>query len=118
MREIRDKVTIEGTKGKKEVQALFDTGSYYGYVSKNIADEIGLLVFDKPRDVSLPDKRKMEMKPAIGILEVKGCRMPILTLIAENGLSEMVLGMFHMEAMGIKIDSRKGYTVSCPVPRA
>ncbi len=118
MRELRDKVKIFGETGWKEVDALFDTGAPYGYVSKDIADEIGLLVAKEEHETTLPDGHKMKMHPALGVIEIKGCRKPMWTYVAKDGLSEMVLGMLQMEAMGIKIDAQKGYTVSCELPRA
>lgn len=79
MRELRDKIKIFGMQGDTEVNALFDTESPYGYVSKEIADKIGLLVFPEEHETTLPDKTVIKMKPALGIIEVKGCRKPVWT---------------------------------------
>ncbi len=117
MRELRDKTKLFGMKGEIEVDTLFDTGSPYGYVSKHIADKIGLLIFPEEHETTLPNKTVIKMKPALGVIEVKGCRKPVWTYVNENPLSELVLGILNMEAMGITIDTQKGYTVSCELPR-
>lgn len=118
MRELRDKIKIFGEKGSKEVDALFDTGAPYGYVSRDIAEEIGLLIAKEEHEATLPDGHKMKMNPALGEVEIKGCKRPLMTYVAKGSVSEMVLGMLQMESMGIKIDAQNGYTVSCELPRA
>jgi len=118
MRELRDEVLLFGEKGSKPVKALFDTGSPYGYVKRKIAEEIGMLISKEEDDVTLPDKRVIKMQPALAVVEIRGCRKPMWTYVTDDGLSDMVLGMVQMEGMGIKIDTQKGYTVSCELPRA
>ena len=118
MRELKDKVKLIGQKGEMEVDALFDTGAVYGYVSKEIADKIGLVIYPEAQDIDLSDRRSVKMKPALGLVEIKGCRKTLYTFVNESPLSDMTLGMWQMEAMGIKIDAQRGYTVSCERPRA
>ena len=118
LKEIREKIKLFGLKGETEVKALFDTGSPYGYVAKEFADKVELLVFPEEHEVELPNKEKMKMKPALGIVEINGCRKPVWTYVNEKPLSDMVLGMLNLEALGIKIDTQKGFTISSELPRA
>lgn len=118
MRELRDEVLLIGPKGSKPVKALFDTGSTYGYVKRDIAEDLGMFISEEEDDVKLPNNQIIKMNPAMCEVEVKGCRKRLWTYVTNDGLSDMVLGMLQMEALGIKIDTQKGYTVSCEIPRA
>ena len=118
MREIFAKVKLVGLKNEIETDALLDTGSTFGHVSKEFAEKAGFSIFDREVDITLADKSIAKMKLAIGIIEVNGCASPLATCIAEKYSYPIVIGTVQMEAMGIKIDPQRGYTISCKPPMA
>lgn len=112
------KVKVQWTR-KIEVEALLDTGSSIGTISRELAEKAGLPIFEEQElDVELSDKRSVKRKPAVAMIEIDGCRSFIPISVAEKPLYPLTIGMFQMEMMGVKIDAQKGYTVTCKPPRA
>lgn len=112
MKEIKAKVKIQG-KNIIETEAILDTGSTIGIISRELAEKAGIFIWEeKTWQTRTTDKRKIKIKPAVAIAEIDGCKTPILIGVAEKTLQPLILGMVEMEMMGIKIDTQKGYTVT------
>ena len=103
----------------KEVDALFDTGSTYSYVSKEVADELGYKSYSEEVYLATEDA-KVDI---IGIVSdakvfVDGCKLPwVHDFGVIDGLKyDAIIGLDIIELCDIVLDLKKGraYPRECP----
>jgi len=93
-------------KISKNIRALIDTRSNYVIMDSKTISEIGL--HETPFEVSLilVDKRKVKTKLYLAEVEAQGRRGPVLT--AELDVPTPLLGVYALEALGLKPDPLSG----------
>ncbi len=99
---------IEGKDGSKKLKMFVDTGSTFTLLPQAVADDLGILPLPGRRQVvELADGSRKEYPVAIGDIEILG-RETIAErfLIAE--VSEPVLGVLTLEALGLAVDPVTG----------
>jgi len=118
MGEIKSKVTVEGAYKSEEMEALFDSGSTFGHLDEDIAEDLGFVILPIEYDANIAGGMQMKVKPAVGYMTVNGCRRPVIIGVSEKGAVPLSIGLAQMQLMGIKLDPQKEtFSVKCTVPK-
>ena len=116
--QIKDKVRISNGKGAVENEALFDTGATHCILDRDIAEKANITISTRPTLITLPDGRKINAYPAMGDIEIAGCKQPLYALVPDTKpFYPITIGILQMEAMGVELNPKNGsYTVKCRSP--
>jgi clan AA aspartic protease len=88
-----------------ERRMLVDTGATYACISHQMAQELGLHP-ELEMVVTLADGRKAKAGMALAYVEINGRESGIQLLIFD--VSETVIGVFTLEALGLAVDPVSG----------
>lgn len=99
---------IEGKDGGKKVTMFVDTGSTFSMLPQSLAEKLWVIRLPGwKQTIELADGNLREYPVAIGSIEVIGRRsIGERFLIAE--VSEPVLGVLNLEALGLAVDPATG----------
>jgi len=99
---------IEGKDGGKKVTMFVDTGSTFSMLPQALAEKLGVIPLPgRKQMIELADGSFKEYPVAIGDIEVIGRKsVGERFLIAE--VSEPVLGVLTLEALGLAVDPATG----------
>jgi len=119
MGEVKDKLTVIGRAGIKEVDSIFDSGATFCQIDETLAKEVGIIMLGQKMTQELGDKRKVEAEIGFGVVQIKKCTIPTLFAVSPQGTYKMIIGQNLMQPYGVKLDLQKEtYEVACPMPRA
>lgn len=96
---------FEGQKSKRTIRALVDTGASYTTLPTNVSDEIGVSLTPYKIDLLLGDGRKIEGSVGECLVEIKGRKQPVKTVVYPN--APIVLGMEALEVLGFNVNVEK-----------
>ncbi|MBI2899873.1 MAG: retroviral-like aspartic protease [Planctomycetes bacterium] len=105
---ITKELTIIGTKGRRRVTALFDTGSTYTLIRESIASQIG-----EPMEMPEPKKfvtavGDFRADRYLGTDVVLGRKRLFASAIAAPGLTEdFIVGTDFMQVWHIRLDPKR-----------
>jgi len=99
---------IKGKDGAKKLKMFVGTGSTFTLLPQAVVDELGIMLLPGRKQViELADGRRKEYPVAIADIELMGRRsIGERFLIAE--VSEPVLGVLTLEALGLAVDPASG----------
>ena len=103
-----------------QVEALFDTGWRWTYMSESLAREFGYRKFPTPRTVNLAveGKKAEVIGDLVANLTIADCEMPRAHVIEviKDLKEDLIIGLDLMEGYDIKLDLEKGkpYLLKCP----
>ncbi|MDI6840002.1 MAG: retropepsin-like aspartic protease [bacterium] len=100
-------VRIDGDKGGEEVDALFDTGTTYSFISKSIAKKVAtVLLLPHPKVFELAEKgRKLEAKERISLdITLNGFTVSDDIIVVDNLSESLIIGAGTMQKWRIKLD--------------
>ena len=115
MGRVKGNIEILGLKKTIRTEAIFDTGSAYTILSRDLFKQLELPFFEgKTFDVELADKRPMKLQAALAYMRLDGCEKPVAVGIMDDPAYPLIVGFLQMEAMGVKIDpTTKSFTYEC-----
>jgi predicted aspartyl protease len=112
VRRILDKVGLTVQDGGAEVEALFDTGAVRSFVSPQLAEKLGYVRYDKPKEIlfATKDKRALMAGELIARVKLLGYELPLSHVfgVVEGLTHDMIIGMDIMEPYEILVDAREG----------
>ncbi len=98
-------IVVKG-KERRSIKALVDTGATYLVLDPTTVRELGLTATPYDVELTLTDKRKVRAKLYIAEIEVGGRKGP--AMVAEIDVPVPLLGVFALEALGLKPDPLSG----------
>lgn len=104
---IVEQIRLEGSKGEKIVSALFDTGSTFSLIRKDIAIDLGIV--DKIRKPLKPETvekgKRLKITEAVRLdFYLDGYRFSDEFLVVNNLSEEVIIGMKTLQSWHIKLD--------------
>jgi len=101
------KLLLEGSKGSKEVEALFDTGASYSCIRRELATELGR-VEPLPRPLLLGTAQEgavIEVKEAVRLdFYLNGYRFSDEFMVVPGLSEECIIGAATMQKWRFKLD--------------
>ena len=99
---------IQGKDGATKIRMFVDTGSTFTLLPQTLADSLGIMLLPGRKQViELADGTRKEYPVAISDIEILGRKsIGERFLIAE--VSEPVLGVLTLEALGLTVDPTTG----------
>jgi predicted aspartyl protease len=112
VRRILDKVGLTVQDRGAEVEALFDTGATRSFVSPQLAEKLGYVRYDEPKEILLAtkDKRALMVGELIARVKMLGYELPLSHVfgVVEGLTHDIIIGMDIMEPYEILVDAREG----------
>jgi hypothetical protein len=119
---ILSRVTLLGSKGSIEEMALFDTGASKSFVDVSVAERLGYVRYEVPKEVLLAvrNHRALVIGEVVARVIIEGVELPLSHVfgIIENLRHPVVVGMDVMEPYEIYIDVKEGKPKFKRVPPA
>ncbi|MCP4154617.1 MAG: retroviral-like aspartic protease [bacterium] len=104
---IVNRVKLVGSKGEKKVDALYDSGASFSFITKNLADKLGR-VDDLPQPLKFETAKEgenLEVKERVTLdFFIEGIRLSDEFLIAEGLSEELIIGAATMQKWRLKLD--------------
>jgi predicted aspartyl protease len=104
---IYKEIELVGTKGRIKKLALFDTGSTYSLIRKDIAENVEtLLKLTKPIEMqTAKEKEVITATHRVAIdFYINGYRFDDLFIVAENLTEEVIIGLGTLQKWHMKLD--------------
>ncbi|MFH1005713.1 MAG: retropepsin-like aspartic protease [Bacteroidota bacterium] len=104
---ISQSVKFAGSKGKAEVETLFDSGASYSFIKKNVAEKLGLLdSLPEPMFFeTAKENESISIKQAIRLaFIINDIKLSDEFLISENLSEDIIIGASTMQKWRIKLD--------------
>lgn len=106
---LQKKIILKGLKGRKTVDALFDSGASYSCINRSIAEEIGLLEpLEEPMEFETAEKgsaMRAEYTVHLSFYFTDSDRRFTDEFIVIGNLSEdLIIGAKTMQAWKIRLD--------------
>jgi len=103
-------LTVQG-KGI-DVEAIFDTGSTRSFVSLQLAEKLGYVRYDRPKEVllAIKDKKASMTGELIARVTILGYELPLSHVfgVIEALNHDTIIGMDMMEPYEILVDAKEG----------
>lgn len=104
---IINKVKLVGSKGEKKTDALFDSGASFSFITKELAQKLGLV--DKlPEPLKFETARegdKIEVKEVVRLnFYIDGIRLSDEFLVGEGLSEDVIIGAKTLQAWRLKLD--------------
>lgn len=103
---LKQKATIIGTKGRREVEMIVDSGASRSSIAREIAESVGMSDISKAAEeseVTLADGRKVKGRIYIGEVEINGAKT-YASFISSDEIVYNVLGAEVLQLLKAKID--------------
>jgi len=100
-------IKIEGDKGDDKINALFDTGATYSFISKPIAKKVAtILSLPHPKVFELAEKgEKLEARERISLdIILNGFTISDDIIVIDNLSEDAIIGAGTMQKWRIKLD--------------
>jgi len=98
--------------GELRSKPSFDTGAVRSFVSPQLAEKLGYVRYDKPKEILLAtkDKRALMVGELIARVKLLGYELPLSHVfgVVEGLTHDMMIGMDIMEPYEILVDAREG----------
>ncbi len=104
---IEQGIRVVGSKGAKELTALFDSGSTYSFIRKDIAEKIEIIIkLPEPLELRTEDKNnQMEIEKAIRLdFHLNGYRFTDEFMVSDKISEECIIGAGTMQKWHFKLD--------------
>jgi predicted aspartyl protease len=103
-------LTVQG-KGT-DIEAVFDTGATRSLVSPQLAEKLGYIRYDKPKEILLAtkDKKASMVGELIARVKILGYELPLSHVfgVIEGLNHDTIIGMDIMEPYEIIVDAKEG----------
>lgn len=103
-------LTVQG-KGI-DVEAIFDTGATRSFVNPQLAEKLGYVRYDRPREILLAtkDKKASMVGELISRVTILGYELPLSHVfgVIEALNHDTIIGMDIMEPYEILVDAKEG----------
>jgi len=114
---IAKKLLLEGSKGSKELEALFDTGASYSCVRKDVAEELDILL-PLPRPLLLEmaqEGARVEVKERVTLdFYLNGYRFSDEFMVVPGLSEKCIIGAATMQKWRFKLDMEKEEVIIDP----
>lgn len=114
---IERKVKLVGSKGEHELVGLFDSGSTYSRIDRNLAETLGTLE-PLPRPLSLETaetRRVMEVREAVRLdFHLDGYRFSDEFMIVPDLSDQLIIGATTMQKWRFKLDFEREEVIIDP----
>ena len=106
---LRKEIEILGSKGTEKVVALFDSGSTYSIISRNIAERVEIFIpLPKPKKLKIADGNYIEITHAIRVdFKVNVITLSDEFLVFDKLPDDVIIGASTMQKWRIKLDFDK-----------
>ncbi|HOK40137.1 MAG TPA: retropepsin-like aspartic protease [bacterium] len=104
---IRKKIKLVGPLGKREIEAMFDSGASYSCIRKDIAEKLEILrpLVEPMEFVTAKKEIKIKAEYAVRLdFYINGDRFSDEFIVMEELGSEIIIGAKTMQAWRMKID--------------
>lgn len=104
---IEQAIRVVGSKGEKELTAMFDSGSTYSFIRKDIAGELGMVdKLPEPITLGTADKdNSIEVKERISAdFHLNGYRFTDELMVSDRISEECIIGTGTMQKWHFKLD--------------
>jgi len=95
-----------------DVEAIFDTGATRSFVNLQLAEKLGYVRYDRPREVLLAtkDKKASMVGELIARVTILGYELPLSHVfgVIEALNHDTIIGMDMMEPYEILVDAKEG----------
>ncbi len=104
---IQKEIELEGTKGRKKVIALFDSGATYSCITPKLAQELELIL-PLPAPLEFETAKDGEKVIARGRVTlnfyIEGCRFSDEFMVIENLSEPVIIGAATLQKWRMKLD--------------
>ncbi len=111
-RRVQSRVGLTVLGKRIDVEAIFDTGATRSFVSSQLAEKLGYVRYDRPRDVLLAteDKKALMTGELIARVTILGYELPLSHVfgVIEALNHDTIIGMDMMEPYEILVDAKEG----------
>ncbi|MCL6447745.1 MAG: retropepsin-like domain-containing protein [Armatimonadetes bacterium] len=107
---IEKEIELVGSKGRKRIKALFDSGAIYSCIAGELAGELEILTpLLEPLIFETAEKdRKMEAKEAVRLdFRINGYRFSDEFMVLPGLSEEVIIGAVTMQKWRFKLDFEK-----------
>jgi hypothetical protein len=114
---IEKTIELEGSKGKKEVKALFDSGSTYSCISPLLAKKLEILIpLPMPKQFGTAENGRKIIAKQRAILDfhIDGLCLSDEFMVIEDLSRDVIIGAKTMQAWKIKLDFENDEVITDP----
>ena len=107
---VRKRIKLIGSKGEKELEALFDTGATYSCIRPELAEQLEVVTpLKRPRILNTAKEGETVEVAARVLLdfEIDGLLLSDEFMVVDNLRRELLIGAKTMQAWRMKIDMEK-----------
>ena len=112
VRRVLSKVGLTAQGKRIDVEAIFDTGATRSFVNVELAEKLGYMRYDRPREVLLAtrDKKASMVGELIARVTILGYELPLSHVfgVIEALNHDTIIGMDLMEPYEILVDAKEG----------
>ena len=104
---IINRIKLVGSKGEKKVDALFDSGASFSFITKAVASKLGLIdTLPTPIEFETAEEgRKIRVEEVTRLdFYIDGIRLSDEFFIAEGLSEEVIIGAKTLQAWRLKLD--------------
>jgi hypothetical protein len=104
---IVDKIRLKGLKGEKKVDALYNTGASFSFITRKTAEKLGSIekLPDPMEFETAREGDKISVKESITLdFYIEGIRLSDEFFIIEDLYEEVIIGAKTMQAWRLKLD--------------
>ncbi len=104
---IINRIKLVGSKGEKKVDALFDSGASFSFLSKSLAQELEVITpLPHPKTFETAEEgRTLSVTQAVRLdFYIEGIELSDEFLLAENLSEEVIIGAATMQKWRLKLD--------------
>jgi hypothetical protein len=104
---IEKEIELAGSKGREKVIGLFDSGSTYSCIKKELAEKLGVIDFlPEPMELeTAKEEEKIEVKEHIGLIfYLNGYRFTDEFMVISDLSEKLVIGTTTMQKWRFKLD--------------
>jgi hypothetical protein len=104
---IVDKIKLKGLKGEKKVDALYDSGASFSFITRKTAEKLGSIekLPDPMEFETAREGDKISVKERITLdFYIEGIRLSDEFFIIEDLSEEVIIGAKTMQAWRLKLD--------------
>ena len=101
-------IIIRGSKKRKEVSAMVDSGAGISLISKRLAEEVGYEISNETMNIAMADETTISCPIGYIIMELGSCDVRMPVAIFDKLVEELLIGLDMLKELGVKIDMGNG----------